>query len=240
MSDSIFIPWHNGLLDFDEDIEQKYIFNEETSEDINEFLKWSKDFEGYRYRTLADQGGLEFVYAAENDFKEFDVSGQDLAGCVDGDCKSIREVCRKILSHIAKARTLEKQGESHLVSRNLEPSRAAIHAFILAAFDGMERYQTYQPIPELHYLLKEILSPGVSALEKAIRAENRKHSVLFLASEIYKVSGDIPSLRTCAQAMRLSPSTVSRMFDGVEDYEANVKRWASFRKSLVKHTKSEN
>lgn len=213
------------LLIHDETVEQNFVLRDEHRKSISAFLDWSKEHEGYQYRTLVDFGGLEFVEATETVFDEFGISGDVLASCMDGNHNAIRTACRRILKHLEASENSSKEGETHLISRKLEPSRAAIHMFILAAFDGMERYDTYLPIPELNYLLKTILSPSVPALEQTRKAREKKYFVVHFASEALKETGEIPSMRHMAKLLGLSVSSVSRMFEGPEHYRFEVQRW---------------
>ncbi len=221
-------------LDFllhDEEIEQAFAWNEALSLDISAFLEWSEQYTGYQYRTLVQHGGLEFVYATEEAFKTFGISGQELAGCVDGDLRSIRNTCRKILRQLETAKNLESKGQTHLISRKLEPSKAAVHMLVLAAFDGMERYDSYRPIPELHYLLKELLAPGVPTLEKARKANQFRSNALFIAAEALQETGKIPSMRRIAEISGRNVSTVSRMFGSTDEYERDVHSFHRFLQS---------
>lgn len=225
MSDDISSVTSLDLLIHDEEVERKFLFRNEHRESTSAFLRWAKEHEGYQYRALVDFGGLEFVEATEEVFEEFGISGDALASCMDGNHNAIRHVCRKILVHLSTAEASSKAGETHLIGRKLEPSRAAIHMFILAAFDGMERYDTYHPIPELNYLLKTIISPNTPALEQARQARDKKYLVMHFASEILKETGEVPSMRRMAKLLSLSVSSISRMFEGPEQYQFEVQRW---------------
>ncbi len=226
MNDDPIEAFRNGYLIFDEKVEQGFVMLNHQLSGIPAFLEMSEKLKGYQYRTLAEFGGLEFVEATEEIFSAFGISGNELAGCMDGNLHCIRSVCIQILQHLEKANELEKMGETHLIGRNLEPSRAAIRMFILATFDGMERYDCYQPIPELHYLMRLVLSNGIPALEKARRARELKYRILFTGAEIFMETKAVPSMRTVAKKIGRNTSTVSRIFDSVEDYEIGVRGWA--------------
>ena len=211
-----------GNLEYDEDLEQQFFVKFEPLPEIDEFLKWSEENEGYRFRTLSLGGGLEFVFSAQSAFEAIGVGGGDLASSVDGNPRAIRRVCRLVLRHLHEMGVRADQGETQQVSRNLKISPALVRGYILASLDGMERYDRYQPIPELHYLLKLMLLPGIPAFEKNRIASNRKFKTLFRAAEIYHRTGSVPGMRECAKLFNIAASTISRMFDSHEDYEIEV------------------
>ncbi len=215
-------------LQHDKSLDQEFYFFTKKNPGALSFLKWAKERTGFQYRALINHGGLEFVDSTYKIFENFNVSGEELASCMDGNIPIIQGVCRKLIFQIGNAKELSKQGESHLIGRKLEPSRAAIHEFILATLDAMERYDQYQPVPELHYLLGLILSPGVSQFEKSRISQDFGFLCEMVAASEYHRMKAVPSYRELARRFGVAPSTISRMFENRMDFEKRVQNKYEF------------
>jgi|TARA_B100000446_G_scaffold131205_1_gene123206 hypothetical protein len=209
----------NDDLIYDEELEQAYFKRFRMDEpEIEEFLNWSEKAEGFKYRVFAQSGGLEFVFSVQDEFERIGVKGEALVSCVDGNPHAIRLVCRKILRHFAEVGVRADKGETALVARKVQISTAIVRQFVLASMDGMERYDWYQPVPELHYLLKLMFMPGIPLTERRRRAEDTRYFSLFVAAAHFHKTGIAPSIREVAARLGVAPSTLSRMFDGPEDF----------------------
>jgi len=192
--------------------------------EISDFLEFSSKYEGVPFRSLWTFGGLEFVFSYEDDFKKIGISGDILAGCIDGDSEAIRFVCRAILSSLSEARTLSKEGYTQLASRGLTLNPAATKAFILASLDAKERYQVDEIVPELYFLLSQVLFPGKPEVEDLERSENLRFNSTFIAWAYQHKHKTYPSYRVLAKLFGVAPSTISRMFESRAAFKQAVDR----------------
>lgn len=186
---------------------------------IGKFLDFSERYKGIPFRAISEFGGLEFVFAYETHFENIGVTGRDLAKCMDGDTDAIRLVCRAMLESMDSAQRHRERGESHLVSRGIVINTTAVKAFILAALDARERYQESEVVPELYFLLAQVLFPGEPDADKARRSQELKHWASFLAWAYHYKHGSFPSYRKLAKLIGVAPSTISRLFVSQEDFE---------------------
>jgi DNA-binding MarR family transcriptional regulator len=191
---------------------------------IKKFLDFSERYAGVPFRSLSNFGGLEFVFAYEAHFEKIDVTGDTLAACMDGDVDAIRNVCRKILASLDCARELKERGEAHLVSRGVVVNSTAVKAFILAALDARERYQKSEVIPELYFLLAQVLFPGEPDAEKARKNSELKEWASLVAWGYHHKHGRYPSYRKLANLFRVAPSTISRLYESQADFEDSARR----------------
>jgi hypothetical protein len=189
---------------------------------IDDFLKFSSKYEGVPFRSLWTFGGLEFVYSYEEDFNKIGISSDVLASCVDADSKAIRFVCRAILSSLSEAKTLFKEGHTQLASRGVTLNPAAAKAFILASLDAKERYQENDTVPELYFLLSQILFPGKPEVEDLEKSKNLRFTSTLLSFAYLHKHGTYPSYRLLAKLLNVVPSTISRMFESREVFEKTV------------------
>lgn len=187
--------------------------------EIAPFLNFSAKHEGTPFRALWTFGGLEFCFDYEPYFEKIGIIGQTLAGCMDADTPSIRLTCRRILESLDDARNRGEAGETHLVSRGQAVNPTAIKAFILATLDAKERYQNDEIIPELYFLLSQVLFPGEPDADVARASKDLKHTAGMLAWGYHFKHGSYPSYRRLASILRVAPSTISRLFKTADELE---------------------
>jgi hypothetical protein len=187
--------------------------------EINAFLTFASRYEGVPFRSLSSFGGLEFCFDYEKDFEKIGISGQILAQCMDAKTDAIRAICRRILEALNEARTLAKDGETHLMSRGVTINTTAVKAFILATLDAKERYQNNELIPELYFLLSQILFPGEPDADAVRASQDLKQNAALLAWAYHFKHGTYPSYRKLAQIFLVAPSTISRLFDSPDEME---------------------
>lgn len=190
--------------------------------EIAKFLQFSVKYEGVPFRSLWTFGGLEFVFAYEEDFKKIGVSGDALARCVDGNSAAIRFVSRSILESFVKANTRIRSGETQLASRGLTVSPAAVKAFILATLDGKERYQVDEVVPELYFLLSQVLFPGKPEVYALEASNNLKYYSAYVAWAYKHKHKAYPSYRVISKLLKVAPSTISRLFESRAEFERLV------------------
>lgn len=198
--------------------------------EIDNFLKFSSKYEGIPFRSLWTFGGIDFVFSYEEDFKKIGISGDVLAGCMDADSEAIRIVCRAILKSLAEAKTLFKEGNTQLASRGLTLNPAATKAFILASLDAKERYQVDEIVPELYFLLSQVLFPGKPEVEDLEQSKSLKSGATYIAWAYEHKHKVYPSYRTLAKLLGVAPSTISRMFDSRVEFKQAVDRQNIFDK----------
>ena len=202
---------------------------------IKAFLDFSEKYEGVPFRAISSFGGIEFAFDYESHFAKIDVTGLDLATCMDGHTDAIRLVCRKILASMDSAKQLKESGEVHLASRGLVINPTAVKAFILAVLDARERYQQTEIIPELYYLLSQVLLPGEPDVEKIRQSKDIKMWASLLAWAYHSKHGSYPSYRKLSQLFGVAPSTISRLFKGQEDFEKCATRISASHEDASKH-----
>jgi hypothetical protein len=190
--------------------------------EITEFIRFSLKYEGVPFRSLWTFGGLEFAYSYEEDFKKIGVSGDVLAGCLDADPEAIRFVCRAILRSIAEAKTLTKGGKTQLASRGLTVNPTAVKAFILATLDAKERYQIDEIVPDLYFLLSQVLFPGEPEVDALEASKNLKFNSAYVAWAYRHKHKTYPSYRLLAKLFKVAPSTISRLFESRVEFEKMV------------------
>lgn len=196
--------------------------------EISDFLHFSSKYTGIPFRSLWTFGGLDFVFAYEEDFKKIGVSGDALASCVDGKSDAIRFVSRAILESFDQAKTLIKGGKTQLASRGLTVNPAAVKAFILATLDAKERYQVDEIVPELYFLLSQVLFPGEPEVDALEASKNLKHSSAYIAWAYQHKHKTYPSYRALAKLFNVAPSTISRLFESRDEFEAMVDVHSTF------------
>lgn len=196
--------------------------------EIADFLQFSSKYEGVPFRSLWTFGGLEFVFAYEEDFKKIGVSGHSLASCVDGDSDAIREVSRQILASLSDAKALADSGETQISSRGLAVNLAAAKAFVLAALDAKERYQIDEIVPELYFLLSQILFPGEPEVQTSAASKELKYHASYIAWAYNQKHQKYPSYRWLAKLLNVAPSTISRLFVSRDEFEASAKVYETF------------
>lgn len=192
---------------------------------IPSFLRFSEKHKETPFRAIWDFGGLEFVISYSADFEKIGVTGQALATCMDGDPDAIRSVCRKTLSSMNSADELRQRGETHLASRGVVINPTAVKAFILAVLDARERYQYHEVIPELYFLLAQVLLPGETEAKKAERNSDMKAWALMLSWAYHHKHGKYPSYRKLAKLIGVAPTTISRMFESIEQFELRASQF---------------
>lgn len=207
---------------------------------IEIFLNFSDQFEGAPFRAISEFGGLEFVFDYAKHFEGIGISGRDLALCVDGDTDAIRSVCREILKSMDSAKHHRQRGETHLVSRGIVINSTAVKAFILAALDARERYQEPEIVPELYFLLAQVLFPGEPDVEKARQSGGLRYSASLLGWAYHDKHGHYPSYRKLATLLNVAPSTISRLFEGQEDFEKSASWHAVLGYEASKHPSLSN
>lgn len=204
-----------------------------TRPEIGQFLAFVQNYEGVPFRALSHFGGLEFCFDYQNEFEKFDISGQSLASCIDGDTAAIRATCRKILAAMQSSREQQGRGETHVVSRGLGISTTAVKAFILAALDAKERYGNEDVIPELYFLLSQVLFPGEPEVDATRLSAELKVTCGVVSWAYHFKHGKYPSYRKLAKVLEVAPSTISRLFENREELEARAKTFSR----LAKHPK---
>jgi len=208
--------------------------------EISDFLEFSSKYEGVPFRSLWTFGGVEFAFNYEEDFTKTGISGDILARCVDADSEAIRFVCKAILISLSEAKTLFKEGNTQLASRGLTLNPAATKAFILASLDAKERYQVDEIIPELYFLLSQVLFPGKPEAEKVERSNNLGTMSTFIAWAYKHKHNNYPSYRTLAKLLDVEPSTISRMFESRVEFEKSVDRHGGFGTDPSTHVALKN
>jgi hypothetical protein len=203
--------------------------------EVKEFLAFTLKYEGVPFRSLSSFGGLEFCFDYERDFEKIGISGQMLAGCMDANTDAIRAICRRILEALNEARTLAKDGETHLVSRGVTINTTAVKAFILATLDAKERYQNNEAIPELYFLLSQILFPGEPDADAIRASKDLKQNAAFLAWAYHFKYGNYPSYRKLAQIFSVAPSTISRLFDSPSELEHMAEIYTTLSDDPARH-----
>jgi hypothetical protein len=203
-----------------------------TRPTIRNFLAFCEKYNDVPFRSLSSFGGLEFVFSYFEEFESYGISGDLLAHCVDGDPESIRTVSRRVLEVLADAEDDGRKGKRHLVSRKESLSPTSIRAFILAALDAQERYGQFEPIAEFLFLLSIILMPGIPEAEDRRRSAELKSYCGFIADAYYCKFSKLPSFRWIAKKLDVSPSTVSRLFNGPEELAQDVQRMSKLRSPL--------
>ncbi len=186
---------------------------------IRAFLEFSEKYYNVPFRAISNFGGIEFFFDYESFFKMIGVNGEVLATCMDGDEAAIRFVCRRILESMDAAQELVARGEAHLASRGIVINPTATRAFILAALDARERYQYFDVIPELYFLLGQVLFPGEPEVESNRRSRELKTWISYVARAHHHKHGFFPSYRKMAKIFCIAPSTISRLFENQADFE---------------------
>jgi len=202
---------------------------------ISSFLKFAAKYQGTPFRALADFGGVEFAISYSDDFERIGVTGQTLAACMDGDHDAIRHVCRSALESMDEAQVLQRQGATHLASRGVVINPTAVKAFVLAVLDSRERYQYSEVIPELYFLLSQVLLPGETEAEKAERNIQLRTWAELLGWAYRHKHGEYPSYRKLAKILGVAPSTISRMFENVEQFELMASKFGMFGEDPSEH-----
>ena len=190
--------------------------------DIADFLRFSEEYKDVPFRAISSFGGLEFVFDYQEEFEKIDVDGARLAGCMDADSNAIRTVCRRILGSIVEGQALSRDGETHLVSRGRAISPAAVKAFILAVFDARERYQIDEVVPEFYFLLSQVLFPGDPEAETLRASKDLRFNSVYISWAYHHKYRSFPSYRRVAKLLGVAPSTISRLFESREEFEAAV------------------
>ncbi len=203
--------------------------------EIGRFLEFVASYEGVPFRALWTFGGLEFCFDYQRYFEKIGVSGQTLAGCMDADTESIRSTCRTILASLDESRTRIEGGETHLVGRGLAINTAAVKAFILATLDAKERFHNDEIIPELYFLLSQVLFPGEPDVEAARASQNLKHASALLAWAYHFKHGIYPSYRKLSKILRVAPSTVSRLFETTDELESLAQLYSTILDNPSSH-----
>lgn len=201
-----------------------------TRPEIGRFLSFVRNHEGVPFRALSYFGGLEFCFDYQDEFEKFDISGRALASCMDGDTETIRAACRKILAAMQSLREQQRRGETHIISRGMGISTTAVRAFILASLDAKERYGNNDIIPELYFLLSQVLFPGEPEVD-ATRSSAELKSTCGVVSWAYHFKhGKYPSYRKLAKVFEVAPSTISRLFETREELEASAQSFSLLAK----------
>jgi hypothetical protein len=190
--------------------------------EIATFLNFCSKHQGVPFRALWNFGGLEFIFAYREQFREIGIEGAILAECMDGDSVAIGEVCRKILQSLENAKELSRTDKTHMVSRGLTVNLTAVKAFILATLDAKERYHVDEVIPEFHFLISWVLFPGPPDADALRTSQNLKFNATFLAWGYRHKYNIYPSYRKLAKVLGVAPSTISRLFSSRDEFEANV------------------
>lgn len=165
---------------------------------------------------------FDLIFRWETEFEHFGVDSRDIAGTLDGNPECIDRVCVCLLKAMETGHLLEAQGESHLASRSLSPKDSAVLAYAIACFETFDLHDCYQPISSLNFLLQQLVLRGTPQIVTEGRSINRKFDVLSVASTCLERDGDVPSMRTVAGLMGVTPSTISRMFKDHDDYQKEV------------------
>lgn len=198
----------------------------EDRPEISKFLAFSRAYESVPFRSLWNFGGIEFCFSYEAEFMKIDIDGQTLARCMDADTEVVRSTCRKILTSMQASREQIELGETHLVGRGIAVSTTAVKAFILATLDAMERYGNKDVIPELYFLLSQVLFPGKPEAEAVRSSANLKQFCGVLAWAYNFKYGKYPSYRKLSKILNVAPSTISRMFASTDELETTAKCYA--------------
>lgn len=206
------------------------LMSAKTPEAIHAFLE-SPPYEYSdvdKWAIVSSFNSAVFGSLAAKDLQPFGVERRDLVSCWQGNIASIRKVSLQLSGLLIAEEKLKRSGETHLVARGLTPSRSAIQCFALAAEESLQRNGPTSNPPELHFLKIQLLFPGESKYRKAGASLVHRTNAISRAAVILSETGVSPSYEEIAKGMKLSKSTISRLFDSPDEWVREV----SIRKDL--------
>jgi hypothetical protein len=132
----------------------------------------------------------------------------------------------QILEKIISAKSLSKEGKTHLARRRLAVPDKLITWLITCMLEGLSwSDQLYIP-RDLIVLIRERLGGSNSEYDKLVEAfEKRGHAEL-IGSRL-KAQGIKPSIRMLSRILGVAPSTVKRWFPA-GDFSKEVTKFSSF------------
>ena len=192
---------------------------------IENYLKLRKKYPNHDIE-VALLGGIETIFAVEEETKKYGIDGDLLAGVMDADIECIDRMSIIILRELAKRKNLERKGEVHLIGRGKVMPAALIDFLIKVALDAISWNGTLEIPRSLIVLIRERLGGKSCKYAEIENIKERKNAAIFIAARHYLRTGEIISYRRLSKIMGIQASTISRWFPD-KNFEENVKRKAS-------------
>ncbi len=191
--------------------------------DLREFLEgYQKDptietYVGMRRKhprlhpNVATTGGIEWLYACEEELQQLGFDPQLVASTLDADLEAQSECSLRVLEKIVERRRKTAAGGTHLASRGEAISDKFIAYFIGVMLDALDWNGQMEISSDLIVLIKEQLGVGSSSYEVSVRKAEQRREATFIAAQIVS-AGETPSYRRIGKLMGVEASTVKRWF----------------------------
>ena len=169
-------------------------------------------------------GGVDQLWSAEDELRKYGIDPDKFVSVFDADQDVISFYALFFLERMIEARNLERQGETHLIARELAVPDKLIDWFITCALDAGSFYESLEIHRDLIVLIKERLGGPFSEYEMQSKVKEKRQSAAWIAGSM-RAQGVTPSLRKVAQILKVAPSTVKRWFKPGE-FEAEAEIWS--------------
>jgi len=196
---------------------------------IEEYVRLRKAAPGASFG-ISTTGGLEFVFAQEDQLRSAGVDADTVVAALDGGDREQSRLALCLLEKLIERNALKNSGASHIVSRKKGISDALVNYLVALMLDASDWNDDRHVCPDLMVLIKHQLLGSESEHEVKLRVHEQRSNAVWIAAQLV-ASGEVPSYRKIARVLGVEPSTVQRWFVG-KDLAAEVKEVMALIKDL--------
>jgi hypothetical protein len=168
-------------------------------------------------------GGIDHAYELESLLEGFGIDIRLYVSTLDADEAAICELSLQLLENMILAQALERQGGTHLASRQKVIPDHLIDWLVCCMLDSLSWNDSLDIPRDLIVLIRSRLIKGESTIEKLVEVRSKKFDAEMIAGQLI-----MPSFRLVAKLMGVQPSTVMRWFDSEQEFLDIAAKWRKF------------
>ncbi len=156
-------------------------------------------------------GGIEQLAYMQPEIERYGLNSMLVAGVMDADPEAVSELSLQLLEKMIEAKTLLKNGETHIGRRGLAIPDRLIDWLIKCMLDAMSWSDDLYIPRDLIVLLRERLGGSNPQYEQATEANEMRQRAAVVGGQIM-ARGETPSFRQLGRILGVAASTVKRWF----------------------------